>query len=100
LTNFNKREYMRQYMARSRLDPVHKEKNRVAACQWRKAKRKSIRKQNVAWRAAFSPSELTVYNNRRVYRRSAERSEEEIRKDLELQLRAMVERFESWKLAI
>lgn len=45
-----RREYMRQYMAKRRLDPVHVEKNRQASYKWRAANREKGNALAKAWR--------------------------------------------------
>lgn len=45
-----RREYMRQYMAKRRLDPVQTEKNRAASRKWREANRDTSRAASRSWR--------------------------------------------------
>lgn len=78
-----KREYMRLYMAARRKDPILTEKNRAASRKWREthpgtcndaarawraANKDRVKAQNLAWRTARTPEELSAYG-KEAYRR-------------------------------
>jgi Recombination endonuclease VII len=78
-----RREYMRQYMARRRQDPVFAQQNRDSVRKWQEANREksrdhsrrwreknpeAVKKHNAAWRARHTPEELAAYD-RESYRR-------------------------------
>jgi Recombination endonuclease VII len=82
-----RREHMRQYMARRRQDPVYAQKNRDNASKWQAANREksraaskawreknpeAVKKHNAAWRASRTPEELSAYGQEayRRYRRA------------------------------